>query len=747
MRQGMKKISRWLTPQMLFLMCSLFLLLLPVVVSATPQSHWEMPQWRAGDIGGKGSITNQVAAVAFYQRYHVYLTPIWGILAFLVSVGGRLGQFIVALPGIFQDIFFGSVKLLGIYTQLEDQQSNLGKLFILGQQLGTVVFGLTSIVYFTFVIFNGKSKIAKKVMESAVLLFLFIGFVPWGLNKIFAMTSSAITATSKATVGDIGVTLLQNNVVDKEMLTLKNWEVELDSSGVVKNPSQYNQIKSVYGWDPGETLGVVNADLLKTLDEEKKKIAPTDQNYFQNIFKSQLITYPAVKGVATEFSEKTSVGGIDYHDKLKAANYMEANYLRYKVNWLPLLISAVSISAIYILMTLKVGTSAFVTVATTIVAPVLAALKAKSPKKVKEEIGHILSGAYSVFFEFIIVVVAMYMMLWLNSSQATQIIAHMGLSATQSALLKCFFYVGLFFGVLSGVQAIERFIGISTSHQNPLQQLASSMIVAGGTVKGVSALGGTAKQAIRNEIQVGRNALDGIRGLYNKAQGNDEAYHQHFSNHNAHKNEENPYFDHKSKNGSPLEQDKKNQNVSPSEQEIYGDSLQESSHRTEDRLRISEEEGAVSGEVLPVQTRKAQAMEALREEGKLFSEGVPKDKQVRGLEDVYENQRNDGLKDVYENQQKDRHQHSTIDEKQPNDIRSKEEISRNKGAVMEERLRQMESQFKQEQQVQARSQRAQQAAQRLQKRQMAGQQLQSGLQRAQQAAQNHFVAPSEEEEE
>lgn len=735
----MKKMRRLFTPQLLFLMSSLFLLLLPIVISATPQSHWELPQWSAGAFGGKGGITNQAAAVAFYQRYHVYLTPIWGILASLVSIGGRLLQFIVSLPGIFQDIFFGSVKLLGIYTQLEDQQSALGHLFILGQQLGAIVFGLTSIVYFTFVIFNGKSKIAKKVMESAVILFLFIGFLPWGLNKIFAMTSSAITATSKATVGDIGVTLIQNNVVDKEMLTLKNWEVELDASGSVKNPSQYNQIKSVYGWEPGETLGVVNADLLKTLDEEKKKASPSDQNYFQNIFKSQLITYPAVTGVATEFKEKSGVGGIDYHDKLKAANYMESNYLRYKVNWLPLIISAVSISAIYILMTIKVGTSAFVTVATTIASPLLTALKAKSPKKVKEEIGHILSGAYSVFFEFLIVVVAMYMMLWLNSAQATQIIAQTGLSATQGALLKCFFYVGLFFGVLSGVQAIERFIGISTSHQNPLQQLASSMIVAGGTAKGVSALGGVAMQAVRNDVQVGRNALDGLRSLYHNGQGNDAQ--PHFSA--SPKNEDNPYFDTvnaQSKNDKTAEEALQNQETpsSPSSP--------------------AQEAGALEGENLPVRTRKEQAMATLREEGKLSSASLSEEKQEtlweegdenqqdNVVKDKHENQRENIAKDGHENQRETVYQDARRAEKESQATVTRETVDQDKGATMEERLHHMEKQFKQNKHAQERSQRAQQAAQRLQQRQMAGQQLQSGLQRAQQAAQNHFVGPSEEEE-
>lgn len=750
-----KKLFNKITTQHIFLLCSLLLILLPVVASASNTSNWEMPQWTAGALGGKGNISNQEAATAFYQRYHVYLTPIWGILAPLVGVAGRLVQFIVSLPGIFQDIFFGSVKLLGIYTQLEDQQTDLGKIFILMQTLGAIVFGLTSIVYFTFVIFNGKSKSVKKVMETAVILFLFIGFIPWGLNKIFAMSSAAITDTSKATTTDIGKTLIQNNVIDKEMLTMKNWDVKLDSSGAIEDPSKYNQINSVYGWDPGETLGVINVDLLEKLDVEKKKTTPSDQNYFQNIFKSQLVTYPAVTGVSgQEFKEKHEVGGITYHKTLTAANYMEANYLRYKVNWLPLIISALAISFIYVMMTLKVGTSAFVTVVTTIASPVLAALKAKSPKKIKEEISHILSGAYSVFFEFLIVVVAMYMMLWINSSSATEIIAQTGLSSVQIALLKCFFYVGLFYGVMSGVQAIERFIGISTSHQNPLQQMASTMIVAGGLAKGGSAVWDTMMSGGGNILGQIKNVAQASKNSSNGGKGNDD-FAQYF-NSSDNKNEQNPYhtgnddhsqsqpFKGSTASGHPQEnQEDRNEgqgqaNSTSDLNNMHGGEAPETGQEGTDGPGYSSSiqnsqnqnfEGEKSQS--HVKTRKEKAMEALeREQGRDSSEKASFDQNSRGQKD-------------------NNRQNYTEDNKEQARATNQNQSYSSKNAQpssLDERVQNMENQFNQQSKNQQQSQRAQKAAQRLQKRQMAGQQLQSGAQRIQGASQNQFVGPVEEEE-
>lgn len=766
----LKRMYKKISPQHILLICSLLLIFLPVLASASDTSYWELPKWSEGGIAGigKGGISNQEAATAFYQRYHIYLTPLWGILAPLVSVGGRLVQFIVSLPGLFQDIFFGSVKLLGIYTQLEDQQTELGKLFILMQTLGAIVFGLTSIVYFTYVIFNGKSKTVKKVMETAVILFLFIGFIPWGLNKVFAMSSSAITDTSKATTPDIGLTLIQNNVVDKEMVTMKNWDVKLDSSGAIENPSKYNQINSVYGWDPGETLGVINVELLETLDEGKKKTTPSDQNYFQNIFKSQLVTYPEVTGVSgKEFKEKYEVGGISYHKTLTAANYMEANYLRYKVNWLPLIISALAISLIYIMMTLKVGTSAFVTVATTIAAPVLAALKAKSPKKVKEEIGHIMSGAYSVFFEFLIVVVAMYMMLWINSSSATEIIAKTGLSALQAALLKCFFYVGLFYGVMSGVQAVERFIGISTSHQNPMQQMASTMIVAGGLAKGTSAVWDTMMSGGGNVLGKLNNVAQGAR---NEGKSNDD-YMKYF-NSSTNKNEENPYHsnDKKDKEGysqgeafsenkysersdgtqkssnDEMEQKTKSSpepnNVQDSHEAFETNDLEmsqtEGAESTYDPIYSNEQNYEDNISQPYIKSRKEKAMESLNMEkdpvqpdyssdSRQFKNDIPYNEQHNNF-----NNNNNNKEGQKSNEYKQERPHSA---------------QNGRATTLDERVKNMEEQFNQQSQNQQRSQRAQQAAQRMQKRQMANQQIQSGTQRIQGASQNQFVGPVEEEEE
>ncbi|WP_285023726.1 hypothetical protein [Lactococcus garvieae] len=589
-------------------------------------------------------------------------------------------------------------------------------------------------------------------METAVILFLFVGFIPWGLNKIFAMSSAAITDTSKATTTDIGKTLIQNNVIDKEMLTMKNWDVKLDSSGAIEDPSKYNQINSVYGWDPGETLGVINIDLLKKLDEENKKINPTDQDYFQNIFKSQLVNYPAVTGVSgQEFKEKHEVGGITYHKTLTAANYMEANYLRYKVNWLPLIISALAISFIYVMMTLKVGTSAFVTVATTIASPVLAALKAKSPKKIKEEISHILSGAYSVFFEFLIVVVAMYMMLWINSSSATEIIAQTGLSSVQIALLKCFFYVGLFYGVMSGVQAIERFIGISTSHQNPLQQMASTMIVAGGLAKGGSAVwdtmmsgGGNILGQIKNVAQASKNGSNG-------AKGNDD-FAQYF-NSSENKNEQNPY--HTSNDEHSQSQPFKGSTASghPQENQEDRNEGQGQANSTSDLNNMQGVESPETGQDGPdysssiqssqnqnfegeksqshVKTRKEKAMEALeREQGRDSSEKASFDQNSRGQKD-------------------NNRQNYTEDNKEQARATNQNQSYSSKNAQpssLDERVQNMENQFNQQSKNQQQSQRAQKAAQRLQKRQMAGQQLQSGAQRIQGASQNQFAGPVEEEE-
>jgi hypothetical protein len=725
-----RKIADKITLQQVFLALMFAGILLPVFASAATPVNWELPEWQAGNFFSGGEVTNQEGAIAFYQYFHVYLTPIWGALSPAVSIGGRLLQFIVSLPSIFQGIFFGAVKLLGIYTDLGDQQTDLGKLFILMQTLGAIVFGLTSVVYFTYVIFNGKSKEIKKVMETMVLLFLVVGFIPWGLNKVFALSSAAITDTATATTGDIGTTLLQNNVVDKEVLAMNNWNVSVDKDGVIGNPVQYNMIQNIYGWDPGEVLGVINTkSVLEPLDEARKKADGTDQNYIQTVFKNELSTYPNPSANGQKPKETQRVMGIEYHDTITAANFMEDNYLRYKINWLPLIISSVAITMIYAMMTLKIGTSAFVMTLTVVALPVLAAIKAKSPKKVKEEIGHIFSGAYGVFFEFLIVVVAMYMILWLNNGTASQILAGTGLSAVQLALLKCFFYVGLLFGVMSGAQAIERFIGVSTSHQNPLQQMAAAMIVTGGVIKGGGAAMDFGKNLATNTAKEGVGMVKSIGKIGNVLRKGNTSGLDPFEK-ASNKNNENPFHE----NGASSMGDKGNFGQEQS-QDVPGNEKNQKSSRAE-----------------KAQEQKAGSAQAEKPNG--TSNETPTGESSRDAHDAVEPE-NKGATDSSSNEkagQEQTEESSRRAEAQKQAAGKRQNAGHTpeapiQGQSVNERLEKMERHQEVQATHQEKSQRAQEAAQKKQQRQIASQQMQMGFQRMQSAANNHMGAPVQDDEE
>lgn len=136
-------------------------------------------------------------------------------------------------------------------------------------------------------------------------------------------------------------------------------------------------------------------------------------------------------------------------------------------------------------MSIKVVLSIVQITITTIAAPVLAAIKARHVKKVKELISGIFHGIAGIYFDFLIVGVAVAIMTWLTT---TTVFTDAGLPGLASSLLKTAAFIGVFFGVFSGVGVVEKFLGVSSGHGNALKQiLAAGMITRG--VLGMSRAG------------------------------------------------------------------------------------------------------------------------------------------------------------------------------------------------------------------------------------------------------------------
>lgn len=476
----LKILKRRLDSRHLLLVLLLAILFIPLVVSGDSATSWALPTASNGVLGtsnGNGEITNTAQAIAFYEYFHVYLTPHWGLIALGIGeLGGGIVQGVAHLVDGLQTVFYGTINLMGIFNDLSNSSTALGKFFLTTQRLGVIIFGISIVIYAAFVIFNGKSKVFRQILQTVVLTTLVVGFIPWMVGQSVTLTKDSIQETAQsAGEKSIALNLIQNNVVDKYALSALNWDVKLSADGTVSDPSKYNIIKSIDGWDAGELAGVVNDTTLVNLD---KGISGTDASNL-TIFEHQLVNEPKRASLGGQVETQANVNLIKYHDTVTASNYMEGNYLRYKVNWIPLILSLVSVGFLFVTMSIKVVLSIAQIVVTTIAAPVLAAIKAKHVKKVKELIAGIFHGIVGIFFDFLIVGIAVDIMTWLTTTTA---FTDAGLPPLASSLLKTASFIGIFFGVFAGVGIVEKFLGVSSGHGNALKQIMSAALITRGVV-------------------------------------------------------------------------------------------------------------------------------------------------------------------------------------------------------------------------------------------------------------------------
>ncbi|MEY8514915.1 pLS20_p028 family conjugation system transmembrane protein [Lactococcus taiwanensis] len=479
--KSLMRLKTVVTPSRVVFFLLLSLMLLPLTVGADGLSTWAIPKGSLGWGNGGNTISNQAEATAFYQHFSVYLQPHWGIVAKgFALVGGFMVKGLGNLIELLQQIFYVSVKFMTILNDLGKNGTTLGNLYGSMQKLGVIIFGLSIVVYAIFVIFNGKSKIFRNVLQTVFLATLVFSFIPWMVGQVLHTTQDAVHETAQASgEKSLALNLIQNNVVDKYALNALNWKVPLQADGTVKNPAQYNVITSVNGWDPSELAGVATDQVLGTMGDSKG-LTQGNATQAQIIFEHQL----ANKTIATgsKLKGNQEVQGID-KGTINLSAYFANNYLRYKVNWLPLFIALIALGFLLITMTIKVGLSTFQIIATTISAPVLAAIKASHTKKVKELIANIFHGIVGIYFDFLIMAIAVGVMNWLS---ATDVFFKAGLPSLGVSLLKAMLYVVIFSGVFAGIGVVEHFLGVSSGHGNALKQVMAGSMIARAAFSGGS---------------------------------------------------------------------------------------------------------------------------------------------------------------------------------------------------------------------------------------------------------------------
>lgn len=515
-KQRWLKFKKCITPQRVMMLTFLILMIIPLAVSADNAQNWAIPQgggdWMTTANGG-GTVANEAESIAFYQHFQNYLYAWPGFMATAIATfGGWIVQGFAHLADVLQQVFYASIKFMTILNDLGNQNTTIGKLYSLMQKLGIIVFGLSIVIYAVFVIFNGKSKIFRNILQTVFLATLVFSFIPWAVGQTLTITQDAVTETAAASgEKSIALSLIQNNVVDKYALNAYGWQVPLQSDGTVADPSKYNVIKSIDGWAPGEIAGVMSDDTLQSLGNKDGGGGATPATV---IFEHKLITNtPIVASGSSKLSSNSHIGLIP-RPKVTGdiQSWFQSNYLRYKVNWLALIISLVAICLLFLTMTIKVGLSVTQITITTISGPVLAAIKASHTKKVKELIANIFHGVLGIYFDFLIVAIAVGIIYWITSTTA---FFDAGLPSLIVAILKAVLYVVVFFGVFAGIGAVESFLGVSSGHGNALKQVVAGAMVARAAFSGGQFAAGMLAPAGAAAAKAGWNSTKNTPGEVN----------------------------------------------------------------------------------------------------------------------------------------------------------------------------------------------------------------------------------------
>lgn len=447
--------------------------------------------------GGLDPASTDPRTIQFYQYWSTYLRPQMGMLISAYnSLLDGLALVLYSISVSMEDIFFKIFGLLGLFSDTTDQSSQVGQIFHWMQILGTTVFGLALVFYAVTSIWSTKSK-WKRVLENIVILFFVVGFLPLAVNSFAGGVKTAIDETKSAyaqnTNNSISLQPFIDNIVSTKALYDGNFDTnkyQLDGNGyLVGNPGALglNNItdKNLSSLNFGGSFGVAH----NTKDADQTTFPNGDQALFMYELNS------ATGNTSLKQLKSTTLG------------MLGDNYPQYTINWVPIFGILISLIILYTTMSLKTVESITQIFITTIIAPILGAIRATNSKKMKELIQTIFYGLISVYLELIVIYALISAMQWVGTSGIFD-----GLNSVQQGIGICVVYFGMFFGVFKGVAVIERFTGVSSSHSDALQTVAAMYF-------GTKTAGSAVNMAKHVGLATGKGAVGATKYLANTKPG------------------------------------------------------------------------------------------------------------------------------------------------------------------------------------------------------------------------------------
>lgn len=455
------------------------------------------------DISGKtnGNITGENAEkmATFYKYWSNYLEPTPAVISLLIYILGGIIKAIYLITASLEHVFNNMFKLVGLFGYLGDDSTVIGQFFYWFQVIGTTFFSLILVVSAITGVFTKPVKY-KGVITNFLLVTMVTSVLPLALTSISSVIAqdamSIQTVSSDSPDGSkhyssLAIQPMKNNVVDLKVLIDNDFSTELfplDDFGYIKPPKEgstpVNNITDsadkrdttdfATRIDFGATYGASNSELLDELEDRQEGL--------KGLFLHRLN------------ANQTGVETITEHKIVGELNAFEPVYMRYKVNWIGMLMQYIILIVLLVSMSIKLVKSVFDIVIQALISPIQGYTSLSSSKKYKELLRTIGGAFAGIFFEVVIMRVVLEIcrdLPTLSVSAVTKLSGGFfsGLNMWEQCLAACIVYIGVFLAAMQGVSMIERWLGVSTGHSDTAQQLLGAMMMGNAFASGAGSLG------------------------------------------------------------------------------------------------------------------------------------------------------------------------------------------------------------------------------------------------------------------
>ena len=451
------------------------------------------PGWKLNSDSAK-------AAAQFYEQWAVYLSPQIRLVHEIASLFlGALAKLLYFFSYSIEEIFNSMFKLFGFLSFIGDRNTFIGSMYFWFQALGTVVFIFLLIVR-VVTSFLGNRVRLQSVVNHLLLVTAVTAFLPVATQATIQILVPTVQNVSQNSKGaSLSLQPIIDNTVDINVLMENSWDV--DKLGYEEDTGYLNVTKAtldggqqyfnyitdnnLYSVNFGESYGASEKDVLKEFIEMSDGDKQSPYYGMADLLSSKL--------TSNFQTEQRQVTKIDKGSNIfKEFSYV---YPRFVVNWLPMYLQQIIVGLVLIMIAVIFATAVFNIVVQTMIAPIVGYSSVEDSTKFKDLLSTLIGGYAGIVFQVILLRIAMEIMRSYKTIGLGGDSLSSGLSYWQNLILSFIIYISMYFVVMNGSRAIDRWLGINSRNT---AGLAAGYLAGRGALRTISKAPGNINKAVRN---------------------------------------------------------------------------------------------------------------------------------------------------------------------------------------------------------------------------------------------------------